>query len=401
MRDRERQEWLMSHQASGEDLSPEHFPQLSTLSAAFFFSFTPVARDPQTPEVVLVPRTLASEPALTGVLAEWNFLWEASQYRRQVFEQIREAAPNRGVPALDEWISRLPEANIYLFPDSPRKYALYAPLYHLIPKRILDRYGLPACKRPTWPHGGWWYEEMVPKDFEQRLSRAFAEHIWKHIDSGSRPICFSSEEPLVMLSHNLDYWLPNALRVVEGLMAGFERCEPDNKHQEELLESARLDPDPDVAVDRPHKGGTLWIGEDEAEDVTEAVVAEADRDGQLRGIVDAVRSNRVVDDFSSCWSFAKEDFERKIYSKRSKVRVSFVELKDTLPVHGPSSEYTDNLLWEDFTALLDQKERHIVVCLRSGMTRLGDIAKSLGYANHSPISKALTRIREKATHLLN
>jgi len=51
--------------------------------------------------------------------------------------------------------------------------------------------------------------------------------------------------------------------------------------------------------------------------------------------------------------------------------------------------------------LLDAKERHIVVCLRSGVTKLGDIASSLGYANHSPISKALTCIRKKAAALLN
>jgi hypothetical protein len=100
-------------------------------------------------------------------------------------------------------------------------------------------------------------------------------------------------------------------------------------------------------------------------------------------------------------SNAREDFERKLYSKRSKVRVSFVELKDTLPVHGPASEYTDDLLWEDFAALLDRKERHVVVCLRSGTTKLGDIASELGYSNHSPVSKALARIRKKAERFLN
>jgi hypothetical protein len=143
------------------------------------------------------------------------------------------------------------------------------------------------------------------------------------------------------------------------------------------------------------------MGEEEADLVTEEIVNAADKNGQLRAIVDAVRSNRVVDDFSSCWSFAREDFERKLYSKRSKVRVSFVELTDTLPVHSPFSQYTDDLLWEDFSTLLDQKERHVVVCLRSGVTKLGDIASTLGYANHSPISKTLSRIRRKAARFLN
>ena len=152
---------------------------------------------------------------------------------------------------------------------------------------------------------------------------------------------------------------------------------------------------------RPHKGGTLWMGEEEASLVTQEVIEVADQSGQLRGIVDAIRSNRVADDFSSRWSYAKEDFERKLYSKRSKVKVSFVELKNTLPVHGPRSEYTEDLLWQDFTALFDKRERHVVICLRNGATNLNEIARELGYANHSPISKALARIRKKAIEFLN
>ena len=49
--------------------------------------------------------------------------------------------------------------------------------------------------------------------------------------------------------------------------------------------------------------------------------------------------------------------------------MKFVELSDTLPVHGPASEYSsvttagtpataaERLLWEDFVAMLDPRER--------------------------------------------
>lgn len=76
--------------------------------------------------------------------------------------------------------------------------------------------------------------------------------------------------------------------------------------------------------------------------------------------------------------------------------MSFVQLDDTIPIHGPYSELDEDILWEDFIGLLDKKERQVVVCLRSGVTKVGEISKILGYANHSPISKALKRIREKA-----
>jgi hypothetical protein len=241
----------------------------------------------------------------------------------------------------------------------------------------------------------------MPSDFEHRLSEAFAAHIWSHVDSGSSLQAFSATEPLKLLSHSLDFWLPYALMVVEDLMRDFERCEPDNDRQKMLLAKARKEGFDRVAIDRPRKGGTLWIGEKEAGDVTDLVVEAADRQGRLRQLIDAVRSNRISDDFSPIWSYAREDFERKLYSKRSKVRVSFVELTDTLPVHSARSEYTDGLLWQDFTSLLDAKERHIVVALRSGTTKLADIAATLGYSNHSPVSKALDRIRRKASAFLS
>ena len=47
-------------------------------------------------------------------------------------------------------------------------------------------------------------------------------------------------------------------------------------------------------------------------------------------------------------------------------------------------------------ALLDPVDRQVVVLLRSGMTSLTDVAGQLGYANHSAVSKRLTRIRQQA-----
>lgn len=49
--------------------------------------------------------------------------------------------------------------------------------------------------------------------------------------------------------------------------------------------------------------------------------------------------------------------------------------------------------------MLDKKERRVVVCLRSGTTEATAIAE-LGYANHSPVSKTLAKIRRKAARLL-
>lgn len=142
------------------------------------------------------------------------------------------------------------------------------------------------------------------------------------------------------------------------------------------------------------------MGEAEAWDATKAIVQRADDRGRLRAIIDTIRSNRVEEDFPSCLSRAREDFERRLYHKRAKVKISFLELDETIPVHGPETEIHEHLLWQDFLAFLDTKEKAIVVLLRNGETKLKDISQKLGYANHSPVSKALRRIRDKARKFL-
>jgi hypothetical protein len=166
------------------------------------------------------------------------------------------------------------------------------------------------------------------------------------------------------------------------------------------LAQARADAIEGCSVEAPLMGGTIWLGEEEALEVTQLLIDEADRKGKLRAIFDALQSDAIEDDFSSRWSAAKEDFERKLYRKRSKIRVTFVELDETIPVHGIDTEVHDNIFWENFIALLDQKERRILVLLRNGLTQ-SEIAKNLGYATHSPVSKALARIRTRAKRILD
>jgi hypothetical protein len=194
--------------------------------------------------------------------------------------------------------------------------------------------------------------------------------------------------------------MPYIDMVAQKRARGFGRTQFEDKKQKADYLKYRHKMPPGVTLQTPLFGGDIWRGQHEALEATREMVDVADKHGNLRAILDAVRSHRIHDDFSQRWSFEREDFERKVYSKRNKVKVTFVELDETVPVHGPQSEIHENLLWEDFFALLDAKERNIVVCLRNGATRL-DIAKDLGYANHSPVSKALTRIHLKAKRLLD
>jgi DNA-binding CsgD family transcriptional regulator len=386
--------------ATEGDVDLEDFPELYNFSAAFVYRFVPVPKAKPAPEYVYVPSTMrpgadSERLRLSNAVTEWNILWEAGQLRSDMFS-------DKLPPSLD-WLLRDNDSNIFLLPRNPRhRYHAYAPLFHMLPARLLDKHRLPLLRRGIWPHflEDYWLNVIIPRQFDERLSRAFAELVWGHLNSGSSLSSFSPGEPIRLLAHNLDFWIPYAHAVVERRLAALPRVPCENEEQERLLKEGRADAPLDVEFHRPRCGGVIWQGEEDAERAVDEMIQYADSRGHLRGIIEAIRSNRVEEDFSSRWSYAREDFERKLYRKRSKVSVKFVELDDTIPVVGPESEIHEDMLWQDLIAVLSPKERQVVVLLRSGYTRLASIAEELGYANHSPVSKALARIRRKADALL-
>lgn len=378
------------------------YPELYNLSARFLFRLLPRPVEPAVPEFLYVPapegpRSGRRRLELTGLLAQWNSAWESAQLRQQMFGDELE----RRVPKLKGKIRG--DANIFLFPDTKRRIDAYVPLYMLLPRGALARFGLPPLRRMLWP--GYlahrFPEGVLPPDAHRRLAAAFAAEVWPFLVSGSPQSAFRKGEPLMLLSHNLDFWLPHVVSVIQERLRAMDLVEFEDPDEADVLERIRRDAPPDVWVDRCRTGGHIWLGRDDARDALEETVAAADRDGRLSAFIDAVRRNRVEEDFSPKWSNAREDFERKLYSKRSKVRVRFVELEHAEGVVGPYSETTDALLWGDFLAVLDRKERQVAVCLTRGTTTLAEVAAELGYADHSPVSKALARIRTKIRQVLD
>jgi len=247
-----------------------------------------------------------------------------------------------------------------------------------------------------WPYiiGETDIDRYLPADFEQRLSNAWSWTVWPRLISGSGQAAFSPDDPIRLLSHNLDYWVPAVTDVIQTALRGFPEVDNGIKSGPvQLIDGSVLE---GAEQANPRMGGTIWMGVEDASTFVAETVEAADRTGNLRGILDAVRSHRVQDDFSDKWSFAREDFERKLHSKRAKVSVRFVELTDTVPIQGPESNVVGSLITNDFLATLDPRNREIVVLLNSGVTSRTEIATILGYANHSAVSKRLERVRQQA-----
>ena len=392
------------HLATGTQLEAEHFPSLGTVSAAHFYTFQPVPREPSPPELIYLPRPEKSdEAAYLLAVATWNSLWESGPLRPDGLADQR-----AHWPACLHWLLDLTNGatDIRLIPHSRSSIAAFDILYHLLPLKVLRQFGLPPLKRGLWPATPWSRDDvagLMPTDFQERLSHSFANLVWPLLSPRTRMKDLSKNESLRLLAHNLDFWLPYIDVITRQRARAKGRAAYDVEHiDKQRARHRRLRKryqNAAFTAERPLTGGFLWYGESEAWEATKEVVHAADRAGHLRAIIDALRSHRVQDDFSDVWSWEREDFERKLFSKRSKVRISFVQLNDTLPVHSPDSELRERLLWSDLLALLDTKERAIVVCLRNSETQL-EAASLLGYANHSAVSKALRRIRDKARKVL-
>ncbi|RKN51277.1 sigma-70 family RNA polymerase sigma factor [Micromonospora endolithica] len=383
--------------ASGHKATAEEFPRLWNLSVSFTKRAIVRPTVPQPPEYVTIalprPQVREDDESLRRSLAvhEWNQLWEAAQFRRRFFDEEKDLTPDLAR------IADRGDVNIIFVPRTPSRYYEYAPLYHLLDRRTCERYGLPLLGRGQWPFGMEFVDtgKYLPDDFERRLPQAWASTVWRHLDSGSGLVAFSRDDPIRLLAHNLDYWVPPVTAVIQDTLRDFPLVEGDGDLPAgiRLIDGSVLD---GAVPGWPRAGGDLWRGQDEAAEFVALTVDQADSTGKLRAILDAVRANRVADDFSARWSYAREDFERKLYRKRNKISIKFLELTDTIPVQGPETEVEDRTVFSDFLALLDEKERQIVILLASGHTKLTDIANELGYANHSPISKRLAKIRRQA-----
>jgi hypothetical protein len=394
-----------------EDLAGlDSYPRMWNMSAGMAFFQAVIRPDtPDRPEYVGVPMPssttdLETRGARIFAVARWNALWEAAQFRRRFFhdDTDTDADDFALLPPDLARIADLGDNNIVFIPRTQTRYYDYAPLFHLLPRATLDRFGLPMLSGGQWP---FWAAELanpdlyLPVDFSQRLSRAWAATIWRHLMPGSPQIAFTKDDPIRILAHNLDFWVPAVTEAMEDEMRTWPIVDTDGPSGPVRLSNGEILEG--VTAGGPRVGSDLWTGEEEAAEFVERTIDAADKTGRLRDILDAVRTHRVHDDFSDRWSYAKEDFERTLNHKRSKVSVTFVELDDTTPVHGPETEVIGQLACSDFLTLLNPRDREVVVVLRSGVTSLTDVGRILGYSSHSAVSKRLARIRDQAARFFD
>jgi len=285
-------------------------------------------------------------------------------------------------------------------------------LASLLPDEVLDKAGI---KRLNANFGlSTVGLQSLPKSFTGVVRSAFESYIWKKLSPAARldPYAFSPNSSLRLLAGDAKFWMHRIYRVaIELRETMFDECEDSGKDGwEPLPELSRKlfaqigeEERNNFVVRRPLMGGTLWNVDsaEEREGILQGAINGLGSMDSLAPVLEVMHGHRTHDDFSNRYSWVKEDFERSFYSKRSKIKVEMVETLDDAPVWSSGdNEGYEHALFRDVMAVLDTRERKLVVALRMGKTAT-EISREAGLAGHAAISRRISKIKAKVQGLLN
>ena len=119
------------------------YPRMSNVSAGMFMKRMVRPQNPERTELVTVPRPMGrtrdERTNLALAISRWNIPWEAAQFRRRFLD------PEDIPPQLLK-IAERGDVNVTLVPRTRSRYYEYSPLFHLLPRRLLERHGLPLVR---------------------------------------------------------------------------------------------------------------------------------------------------------------------------------------------------------------------------------------------------------------
>ena len=309
------------------------------------------------------------------------------------------------IPCLEE--RRNP--NMILVPTYGGASELDVMLGSLVPDNVLQQHNLE--RRRTTLNLLYMHHDLDP-DYESRARAAFTQHIWSLLSPRARlgESAFATNSPLRLLAGDTRYWAHRLYRLaLDRRDEWFEPTthEDDSWKPVEVLRGQILAQIPEedrsvFQVARPLVGGDIWdiFDADEREDVLRAAVDGEGVMESLDPVIEMLHTHRAHEDFSDRHSWIKEDFERSFYSKRARLKVDLVETIDDAAAYDlEANEPYEQVLFRDVIAMLDQRERRLVIALRMGKNA-STIARDSGLNGHASVSRRITALKAKLARFL-
>ena len=286
------------------------------------------------------------------------------------------------IPKLQRALITRPDGSI-----SPYRNSEYIPLFYVFPKNMLKAAGkifLEVPRKPVYLFGDRKWINFVESDvFLEFIIDATAFMVRQFMGKDAAEEFYSGDEPSWILAHATQYWL-------EGLTE--EKILPTIN---ELVQICKEDP----SVEYPYHS------EEDIEIYIQYAVRHVMAKYSMYEILDAAEKFRCHEDFAKCRSNKKIDFLRKWYHTRSKY--STISLNAEMKKHSENSDEQGLSVWDinaatedqiisevmikQFVDTLSDKDRKILKMRMEGYTQ-SEIAKVLGYSNHSGVQKRITKI---------
>lgn len=248
----------------------------------------------------------------------------------------------------------------------------YLPMFYLLPKEFLVKRRMDQYPRDpmTFATDPYWKSIYQSQYFEVQLMDLWAWMMWQTFGIRGGFDSYSPNEPFVRIAINLPVWtaIVAELGMTTDLLASLSQSHGELPFTSEYETAHNCGLIAKRLLDLP--------------------------DLKLREIREVIASHRSHDDFSKRYSNVKIDFYRKYYHTRSK-RAKMVPLEEETDDHilygyvpnGFSS--VEHRSWVDgLCKQLAARDAEILKLLDRGYTQQ-EIAKALGYANHSGINKRI------------
>ncbi len=352
-------------------------------------------------ELVFVEAPEQGAMELTAHICEWNGSQRAGFVR-----------PGESMEALKALVPHLEERrnpNLILVPTYGGNSDLDMMLAGLLPDALVEQHRL--TRRRTSLNLLYTNHDL-DGGHGSRARAAFSQHIWSRLCPRVRlqESAFAANSSLRLLAGDTRFWAHRLYRLaLDRRDVYFEPTQNEESHwrpldelQEKVLSAVPAEERHLFHISRPLMGGTIWdvFDADERDEVIEAAI---DGDGvmaSLEPVIEVLHQHRTHEDFSDRHSWIKEDFERSFYSKRARLKVDLVETIDDAPAYDlePNEPY-EQVLFRDVIAMLDQKERRLVLALRMGKSA-SNIARDAGLRGHASVTRRIGALKAKLTRIL-
>ncbi len=268
-------------------------------------------------------------------------------------------------------------------PPKPFRNAEYLPLFYLIPKRILDEFGVAINSIPRTPQRVVWDKsacDVIESDnFLLMILETVGFMVWPFMGFKEDINIYSMHDPACALAHSAAFWMQalldfGFLPTVEVLV---EKCD------------VKFGYAPEIEVE--------WM--------FRQIVPHVMEKYHMHDVIKVAKEMRCFEDFSVLKSWKKKDFRRQWYHSRTKhPMVSLEEYQDSLAKwydgmerdvpdtsQNVEEDVVSQLYVDEFMTTLSDKDKAILQMRLEGYT-LEKIAKELGYKNHSGVLKRIRKI---------